>query len=59
MANVASIPVFAQVIMCILMWLGRMEITLALAMFTTTFWKESRAVLKNGIYALWGTIRKT
>ena len=58
-ANVASIPVFAQVIMCILMWLGRMEITLALAMFTTTFWKESRAVLKNGIYALWGTIRKT
>lgn len=58
-ANVASIPVPAQVIMCILMWLGRMEITLALAMFTTTFWKESRTVMKNGLYALWGAIRRT
>jgi Trk-type K+ transport system membrane component len=58
-ANVASIPIFAQAIVCALMWIGRMEITLALSMFTIRFWKESRIVARNSIYDTMDTFRKT
>lgn len=57
--NMASIPTAAQGIMCALMWLGRMEITLVLVMFTPTFWKELRVTVMNSVYDVAAKFRKT
>ena len=58
-ANVAATSGVAQSIMCILMWLGRMEITLAIVLFTPTFWKDVRTSLKNVLRALRNGITRT
>lgn len=58
-ANVADIPDFAKGIMCALMWLGRMEVTLALVLFTTTFWKDARILLKNAFRTVTDRLKRT
>ena len=58
-ADVSAIHGAARWIMCILMWLGRMEITLVLVMFTSSFQKEFRASIRRLIYLASGFIRKT
>jgi trk system potassium uptake protein TrkH len=58
-ANVASIPSFAQGVMCALMWLGRMEILLVLVMFTPTFWKEFSNNARATVYRVVKTLRRT
>ncbi|MBR7124233.1 MAG: TrkH family potassium uptake protein [Candidatus Methanomethylophilaceae archaeon] len=58
-ANVASIPNFAQGVMCALMCLGRMEIMLILVMFTPTFWKEFSNNIRASMYRIANSIKRT
>lgn len=57
--NVASLPDVAKGIMCALMWIGRMEITLALTIFMPAFWKDFYTPIRRAVYSLRGRLTRT
>lgn len=58
-ADVSSIPNIAKGAMCLLMWLGRMEITLILVLFTPTFWKDAGVPIRSLLHNVKNALRRT